>query len=495
MTQARTDLLPFARVATFGLPFHGKIINGKMTLSNGTQITYSQPANGAMTVIKAPGAVAPVFTEKQAEQLTAAGKAYKTHAYLSGSTHKIGGQAIGADRWLYCDGNRTWQMKYVRNRTDPDESNWRFEIWVEKLFGVFSDEEYAAVNRLIYSYDLKESPVIGEHEWLLNYEPTVFWDKTGAKMLVNFRDSFTLGGCAGFEYLTNVSRAVGGVCPYRELYEVVLLTLSGTGSTNRATLGQGISCSEQMIWVIAGYPSYDYSEYGEEPETGTVPHSAEACELNMAYGVIPVENPCKYDGAYSDSADYVWGWTYQGTWLYFLTSDGSAKAITFSYSSDFTFGYSYTCTACEEISESDPNFKSCHAETYYDSYYDTATYNHSVYYDGVLVIAYDAAVQSTTGSSSYSATECGATLSLDASSSIQDLDGWWRFAQSGYFGGAWSGPDGQYLVVKTTSNDSPDVSIKSLEDGDTLAAEVDDYYVYDFEGGTWFTAKTLVGYA
>jgi hypothetical protein len=179
-----------------------------------------------------------------------------------------------------------------------------------------------------------------------------------------------------------------------------------------------------------------------------------------------------------------------------MTSEGTVKAVTFTYSVAKTFGYTFECVACEMPSRSgNPAFKECHGGSYSQSNYLTDSATHSVSYGGAEVISYSAATSSASGSESYEASDCGDGLTLSGTTSDGSDDGWWRFAESGYYGGAWTGPGSQYLCVKTVSNTAPDIAVNSLESGDSLAAVLDDYYVYDFEEEQWYTAKTPIGFA
>ena len=83
--------LPFGFVAQFGLPFHGIVRNGALTLPDASTMVYPQPEGTDMPYVKHPLGLTPARTPEEIAWDAARNYQWLDHAYLSGYYRSIGG--------------------------------------------------------------------------------------------------------------------------------------------------------------------------------------------------------------------------------------------------------------------------------------------------------------------------------------------------------------------------------------------------------------------
>lgn len=109
--------LPLGKMGIFGMPYHGLVQGGSMTLPNATTKTYPQPnadwpdAAGTTHLVAVPGVPSVVRTTAQAAADTAAGHQWRNAAMLSGGEQQLYGRNLNG--WIYIDpAGARWHMEF-----------------------------------------------------------------------------------------------------------------------------------------------------------------------------------------------------------------------------------------------------------------------------------------------------------------------------------------------------------------------------------------------
>jgi hypothetical protein len=272
--------LPFAQPVRLGLPYHGLVRDGVLTKINGTTMNYASMAgNGGEAIPQAgAGAALPARTAEQVAADEAAGKDWRTYAYLSGWDRNIGGHELGAYAWLYNDGAATWKVRAEIVR--PVYNSITIKVYLSSLFGRFADDDisldaeillasFAYVPRKV-TYEKGHGGTGGVSTYFDFYE-TITKDMTlfcypkpnGSQALVSV--GYGSGAYAGvypvplsnkatWTAFTNnrvydadwaaVNNATMDDLPYyASLSGVLMVTLSGTGSLETGLVGSGITAT------------------------------------------------------------------------------------------------------------------------------------------------------------------------------------------------------------------------------------------------------------
>lgn len=471
---SRPDLLPFALPKRIGLPYHGPIVGNKMTLPNAAQMTYPQPNDGSTILVEAPGAAAPVLSAEDTAALTARGQQWLTYAYLSGKDHDIGGQSLGANRWLYCDGNRTWLMRWERNYVTEAPATSTFDIYVEALFGYFGQTEYTTINRKIYSYSTQSDTlsIPGSeypHYWLLApgiAQPMVYYSKTGAKILVNLIDTYTQSSALTYFYRSFDGPVIrGGSYTFVELWETFTITISGQGSTDPASAGTGITASSAVVFSDGKWGCVTFTETGELPPDLTGPHY-EAC----------YDEDCNCSGTYNDSTAY--SYSYSGTYFYVMDENGTVDPVTYELIStiDWTVesSWSYYKTP----------LGGCDLDSINQVEVSVTATDFSISLGATPLLTYPTYTQTVT--TTYN------SLS-DPTVERTTADFWWIGPTPliGQYGGLYTKSDEGHIYgyLKTVSDTSEDLMVVHLgagaikSDGSTARS-----YTYDIKNADWYSA-------
>jgi hypothetical protein len=90
---------PFTTIDRYGQPWHGLCVGGTITTGTGINKTgWTQPAGGAVDVVRVPGTPACDVTE------SGFGYQWRDYALISGSTKQVYGKSLNASgtAWLYC---------------------------------------------------------------------------------------------------------------------------------------------------------------------------------------------------------------------------------------------------------------------------------------------------------------------------------------------------------------------------------------------------------
>jgi hypothetical protein len=113
MSLDRNNPALLGKVLRFGHPWHGLARNGVLTLPNGQQMPYRQPAGGAARVFRVPGVAGvegPAGDDAPTPEDAAAGLQWLPYAMISGDlSGQLYTERLPADSWLYADPQgRSW---------------------------------------------------------------------------------------------------------------------------------------------------------------------------------------------------------------------------------------------------------------------------------------------------------------------------------------------------------------------------------------------------
>jgi len=224
-------------ITAVGLPYHGKVVGSTLHLPNGDTMAHPSAADGAVWVVRNPLAPGAVRNTDQAASDAAAGREWRDYALLSGENRVIGGQALGANAWLYCDGAGTAWV--IDSSISGDGSNISVSIVLRSVFGRFHPEpaRYAAINRTLFSqsYSYASLGIAG-----MDLDAGLIGSAATEPSLSGARVAFNI-------YLTAASSTpdfdVGYGGAQVSLGAVIELGLTGIGSLDAATLGDGIGAS------------------------------------------------------------------------------------------------------------------------------------------------------------------------------------------------------------------------------------------------------------
>jgi hypothetical protein len=302
--------LPLQLPRTFGLPYHGRVVAGSLTLPNSAVITYPQPStlrgtDGETHLVRVPGSVAVQRSTQEQTDDTAAGRQWRTYAILSGKNRMIGGQELGENHWIYCDpdgGN--WVVSLGFEKVGSIEQ--KLTVTLESSFGRFDEQgaSFAMTPRVLGTYTWTPKQPDGDDQstgdaaksrWL-----DVTHSQTGAVTVVNV-GAYGIGQPWTNTALTDYPPS--GATQYSVGYhDAVKVTLSGSGSLAAGMIGDGISvafahlatapemysattvityaCPDQFFaeTEVVSTRTWDFF-YAAEP-TGTVTHLAMSDETS-----------------------------------------------------------------------------------------------------------------------------------------------------------------------------------------------------------------------
>jgi hypothetical protein len=241
----RPDRPPSARPSVIGLPFHGLVTDGVLTLPNSTTRSYTHPSDGSAVLVEHQQAATLTRTATEQAADTAAGYQWLPYALLSGGKHQIGGHELGHDYHLYCDGTNTW---LIRIEQTGGATTCSVAVYLTKLFGVVSDKDYSFSERTLA--ELEWTPKDYNNNTLGNISgmPDVIgnvsvrtYSKTGDEVLLNVGADLSLGYDFAPLYLWHY-RPYTSV-DYVYVHDLVTVTISGTGSLVAGSIGSGITAS------------------------------------------------------------------------------------------------------------------------------------------------------------------------------------------------------------------------------------------------------------
>jgi hypothetical protein len=275
------DRLPLARPEYIGLPYHGLVTNEVLTLPNAE--TKEIAFGGHQTVlVRAADAEVPEFTPEQEAFNTAQGYTWQDFALLSGLSRNIGGQDIGANSYLYHDGDHAWIIDVELTRDDLELT---LLVYLRQLFG--------------YLDDAGESPKMAARRKLdeLTFTPvrTGGTDQTAAMALYN-RYLFMTHSQTGSLTAANiaVSRSEEDYADFGSgfayqfggsgyvVHNALSITLSGAGSLT-GTVGSGISGVIAMLANAQEMANHSSTSTGEAYSDFRGSHFPDACQTDFSF--------------------------------------------------------------------------------------------------------------------------------------------------------------------------------------------------------------------
>jgi len=232
---------PFNKVIprkAVGMPFHGLVDNGTLTLPNAAQDTISLGTTpyGPCCVLRHPDP--PGITRTAAEQQhdIDTGKEWREYALIT-AQGDLNGHSIGTNNRIYIDPAGTpWLIAFDFGTFDATLTR-SISITLSSIFGRFRTPAYTAINRLLDSETLTFPTSEGEypHHALFTH------NEDGSGFKANFYTYYQNAGADNTirDYVginTTIYRA-------RQLKKIVTYTIAGTGDTDPASLGDGITGS------------------------------------------------------------------------------------------------------------------------------------------------------------------------------------------------------------------------------------------------------------
>lgn len=240
-------MLPIRVPSFIGCPFHGLVIDGTLTLPNSQTMPYTSAVSAFTQVLRNPAGVANARARTAEEQTadTAAGRQWLDYGIRN--ANRFNGEALGVGKQfvLYSDpAGSVWLLVY-----DPilGDDTVRPRLYLKGLFGRVrhggaSPPDYS-LNTLLWSAAITSS----DDEAITNsfYVASLLQNETGSKVL--FKIHRVIRGDVYAKRYDWVQYATSGVNAGRRLSDLYELTISGTGSTEIGTLGQGISVSAALV--------------------------------------------------------------------------------------------------------------------------------------------------------------------------------------------------------------------------------------------------------
>ncbi len=233
------------KLDTLGLPFHGPVTGGTLTLPNSDTKTAPQPYDGAVMVARHPAA--PGITRDAEQQAfdTANGYEWRDYAVLVGRNNQIGPSELGANHWIYADpGGGSWIIKAEMTMLNNDDDV-QLTVTLTKLFGRFSPGgSYPSINRTLATQTFNWSTHLGGADTTgMGTGPSVDMgteqNEDGSRCFFNL---YSTSGFIRFDFSEHTG--VG-------LEAVLEIAISGTGSLDPQTLGDGITASLSVFKTAA----------------------------------------------------------------------------------------------------------------------------------------------------------------------------------------------------------------------------------------------------
>lgn len=240
-------MLPIRVPSFIGVPFHGLVIDGTLTLPNSATMAYSGAVSPFTQILRNPAGVANArarTTEEQAAD-TAAGRQWLDYGIRNGV--RFNGQFIGQ--------GKPWILY-----SDPAGTVWRLELDRVNDIGVVKPRLYNrgpfgrirhggsappdyTLNTLLWSADI--TPTDDESLAAENtYVQEILQNAQGTKALYKIFRQITGASYAERYRWVRIGVDTDGGTRMSDLYE---LTISGTGSLEPGFIGQGISVSASLV--------------------------------------------------------------------------------------------------------------------------------------------------------------------------------------------------------------------------------------------------------
>jgi hypothetical protein len=488
MLGRRPDTLPFFKPIPnrLGLYYHGKVESGTATLPGGLTIAHPQPSSGDAYLVQHPAATAPMLTAEELAALTAAGRQILDYAYLSGGNRDIGGQSLGAQRWLYCDSANTWIVRWAIEDS-------KLCIYLDGVFGRFGvgvdANDYVMTPRKLLTYEFTEdNQAVFDSDWYLHHSMS----KTGAKSCFNLMVRYN----SPYEYFTALHTTRQLHNYYSQcltVLEVLTVTVSGNGSLTKGSIGDGISASTTTLVTDT---SDTYSSSGEtvsdDPITGC------SCPL-VPFGCGGPSYPeagCSNPAPINRVRD-LW-YSQDGTLLWFMDSGGSLQTITYSLRTDraATQDIEGDCAWVPYPSDPDCNPPlglyggSCEGTiTCATSTADSVTYTLTIAGSSA---AWGPSLESSTSEFTITTSGCTDHTNCDDASSLSQSGFYYDSAVGDHIPSPILHGSQNVLVALTAAGDA---KAFSLEDGasHTAGYVATEYFAYDMKKSQWHHSTNLVG--
>lgn len=284
MTSPKLPLqLPLARPFAIGLPYHGLVTNEVLTLPNSDEIEIAF-AGHQTVLVQAADPPELTYTEDEEDYHDAQGYTWQDYALLSGLYREIGGIALGAQSYLYHDGDHAW---IIDVELSADDLELTLDVYLRQLFGylrVGAAPPAMSSRRLLDSITWQPVSYTGT----LQGEEQAAWDRyvfmthssTGAVSAVNV--ATTNGSSQTAFFGPGFGYQYGGGYVVHDAFKI---DISGTGSVEE-TVGSGISAT--ITHLANADEMYDYSDTETgSPSGGWVAGSPSIEELSYS-DPIPV---------------------------------------------------------------------------------------------------------------------------------------------------------------------------------------------------------------
>jgi len=229
-------------ITQFGCPWHGVAKNGALyDTPGGTEIKAVWPQAGPATqLLKVPGIAAVTRTTEEQASDAANNFNWKNYALVAGS--KLYGQDLPANWIIYIDDNDVpWLLTFTCIKDSP-YSNAKFDVTLKlvALFGRFAIDPYPAINTTIATASLTSMATDGG-TFISDGDDCIERNSRGSEVFINIYSHHTPvewnPGIIAVEF------SGGEPSLFRRLNGVVKISISGNGSTDRSTLGDGITAT------------------------------------------------------------------------------------------------------------------------------------------------------------------------------------------------------------------------------------------------------------
>ena len=289
-----------------GVPCHGLVINGQLTLANGEVISYPYPVNRNADLITC-------HVGYTVSPLCAPRAAQSPRGYEIRNNRRIAGVITPENSILYCDENGvTWVIEY-RNTLVNDVLQVR--LHVIGRFSYFAAGGQAQFQNegdvLLYSADLspsdnQPSPDHAFYSWGTHQRPD------GKKSLLKIFRTFE-GMNAAQEFGVSFFGSTENIAGRRlsDLYEV---SISGAGSTEQGYIGQGITASVALLSNFSGLGVDNRSLTNSFPSGGWLNNFPIAdCAQFVPGGPIGADRQVFLSNGSGDAPPDGWGKSVNGT--------------------------------------------------------------------------------------------------------------------------------------------------------------------------------------
>lgn len=309
-----------------GLPYHGLVTDGVLTLPNSDTITGLDPQYGPSYVLRHPNAPGIVRSGDQATADTAAGRAWRDYALLGDRGRYLANAPL--DGSIYIDPAGTcWliEITCTVNQANVGGTLYPRAIFAITLKGIFGrfGRDYPSVNRALVTNDFyilrRDIP-----DFVTNCDRAVLAfatpNETGSAWKYNVYLVPTGVPSGGFIKWQNPAFSFG-TRPYGVLESIFTITISGTGSTTAATLGDGISASVSREEVVHTYTSGTF-------EAGTASTLNVVQDGSGDWCVQKIESPSLGNDA---TWEYVVAEVYRGNAVERMTGETNKRSWAYTY--------------------------------------------------------------------------------------------------------------------------------------------------------------------